>query len=209
MFDSIKKAVIAMDDEKTRESVSIALMKKSDPVEILERGLIAGMQEVASLFARKEYYVPEVLLCSEAFYAGFDIIKPLIKNSSRKPRAKIVFGVVEGDIHDIGKNIVKVMMEAAGYEVIDLGRDVPVIEFIKAIEKENPDILALSSLMTTTMTHMGEIILELEKRKLREGVRVIVGGAPVNEEFAASIKADGYSPDGVSAVKLIQKLVSG
>lgn len=209
MFDSIKQAVIEMDDEKTTESVSTALKEKADPVEILEKGLIAGMKEVADLFARKEYYVPEVLLCSEAFYAGFDIIKQLIKGSSRKPKAKIVFGVVEGDIHDIGKNIVKVMMEAAGYEVIDLGRDVPVSEFVEAVERENPDILAISSLMTTTMPHMGEIILELEKRNMRNAVKVIVGGAPVNEEFAASIKADGYSPDGPSTVKLIEKIVSG
>ena len=209
MFDSIKQAVIEMDDEKTIESVSIALKEKADPVEILEKGLIAGMQEVADLFARKEYYVPEVLLCSEAFYAGFDIIKQLIKGSSRKPKSKIVFGVVEGDIHDIGKNIVKVMMEAAGYEVVDLGRDVLVSEFVEAVERENPDILAISSLMTTTMPHMGEIILELEKRNMRNAVKVIVGGAPVNEEFAASIKADGYSPDGPSTVKLIEKIVSG
>lgn len=209
MFDTLKKAVIEMDDERAREIVSIALEEKTDPVEILEKGLIAGMQEVASLFARKEYYVPEVLLCSEAFYAGFDIIKPLIRKSSRKPKAKVIFGVVEGDIHDIGKNIVKVMLEAAGYEVIDLGRDVPAREFVKAIEEENPDILALSSLMTTTMTHMGDIILELDKRKLRKAVKVIVGGAPVNEEFAASIQADGYSPDGPSAVRLIEKLASG
>lgn len=198
-----------MDDEKTKENVSIALTEKTDPVEILEKGLIAGMQEVADLFARKEYYVPEVLLCSEAFYAGFDIIKPLIKGSSRKPKAKIVFGVVEGDIHDIGKNIVKVMMEAAGYEVIDLGRDVPVSEFVEAVERENPDILAISSLMTTTLHHVSEIILELEKRNMRNAIKVIVGGAPVNQEFASSVKADGYSPDGPSAVKLIEKLVSG
>lgn len=198
-----------MDDETTKRIVFLALEEKTAPVEILEKGLIAGMQEVADLFARKEYYVPEVLLCSEAFYAGFDIVKPLIGRSSRQPKARVVFGVVEGDIHDIGKNIVKVMLEAAGYEIIDLGRDVPANEFIKAVERERPDILALSSLMTTTMTHMRDVIMELEIRDLRNSVKVIIGGAPVNEEFAVSIKADGYSPDGLSAVKLIQKLVSG
>ena len=209
MFELLRKAVIDMDDSKVAALVSQALREKINPVDILEDGLISGMQEVAILFARKEYYVPEVLLSSEAFYAGFDIIKPLIGKSSRKPKAKIAFGVVEGDIHDIGKNIVKVMMEAAGYEVIDLGRDVPVSEFVKAVERESPDILAISSLMTTTMPHMGEIILELEKRNMRNEVKVIVGGAPVNQEFASSVKADGYSPDGPSAVKLIEKLVSG
>lgn len=198
-----------MDDEKTKEIVSRALKKKIDPVEILEKGLIAGMQEVASLFAHKEYYVPEVLLCSEAFYAGFDMIKPLIATSSRRSKAKIVFGVVEGDIHDIGKNIVKVMMEAGGYEVIDLGRDVPSEDFIKSVRTEKPDILALSSLMTTTMVHMADIINELDKNNLRRGLKVIIGGAPVNEEFAASIRADGYSADGPSAIKLIEELLSG
>lgn len=198
-----------MDDEKAIELVSIALKEEIDPVDILEKGLISGMQEVAALFARKEYYVPEVLLCSEAFYAGFDIIKPLIGKSSQRSKAKVVLGVVEGDIHDIGKNIVKVMMEAEGYEVIDLGRDVPIAKFIEAAETEKPDILAISSLMTTTMTHMISIISELEHRKLRDTVKVIVGGAPVNEEFAARIKADGYSPDGPSAVKLLEKLIGG
>jgi dimethylamine corrinoid protein len=209
LLESIKRAVIEMDEEEIGELVFNALKEKIEPVDILEKGLIAGMQEVASLFTRKEYYVPEVLLCSEAFYVGFDLLKPLIGRSSRKPKARIVFGVVEGDIHDIGKNIVKVMMEAAGYEVVDLGRDVPVEDFLKAIDKERPDILALSSLMTTTMTLMADILKELEKRNLRRGLKVIVGGAPVNEEFAASIKADGYSPDGPSAVRLIEKLLSG
>jgi dimethylamine corrinoid protein len=209
LLESIRKAVIEMDDDKVSELVSIALNDNIEPVEILEKGLISGMQEVAGLFARKEYYVPEVLLCSEAFYAGFDLIKPLIAKSSRQPKARIVFGVVEGDIHDIGKNIVKVMMEAAGYEVVDLGRDVPAEEFIRAVSTEKPDILALSSLMTTTMAHMADILNELEKRNLRRGVKVIVGGAPVNEEFADSIRADGYSADGLSAIKLIEQLLSG
>jgi len=209
LLESIRKAVIEMDDNKVSELVSIALNDKIEPVDILEKGLISGMQEVANLFARREYYVPEVLLSSEAFYAGFDIIKPLIAKSSRQPKAKIVFGVVEGDIHDIGKNIVKVMMEAAGYEVIDLGRDVSSEEFIESVRIEKPDILALSSLMTTTMVHMADILNELEKHNLRSEVKVIIGGAPVNEEFAASIQADGYSADGPSAIKLIEELLSG
>lgn len=209
MFELLRKAVIDMDDSKVAALVSQALREEINPVDILEDGLISGMQEVAILFARKEYYVPEVLLSSEAFYAGFDIIKPLIGKSSRKPKAKIVIGVVEGDIHDIGKNIVKVMMEAAGYEVIDLGRDVPYTQFVEAVEREKPDILALSSLMTTTMTQMDMVIKELEQRKLRGDVKVIVGGAPVNHEFAMKIKADGYSLDGPSTVTLIERIIGG
>lgn len=208
-FENIRSAVIEMDDVKVAHLVHEALEKNCRVIEILDNGLIAGMKEVGKLFARKEYYVPEVLLASEAFYAGFDIINPLIKSSARKPKAKVVMGVVEGDIHDIGKNIVKVMMEASGYQVIDLGRDVPTPRFVESVEKERPIVLALSSLMTTTMVHMGDIISELEKMKLRDTVNVIVGGAPVNEDFAKKINADGYSPDATSAVQLLQRLTSG
>jgi dimethylamine corrinoid protein len=208
-FEKIRSAVIAMDDEKVAHLVHEALEKNCRVIDILDNGLIAGMKEVGELFAGKEYYVPEVLLASEAFYAGFNIINPLIKSSARKPKAKVVMGVVEGDIHDIGKNIVKVMMEASGYEVIDLGRDVPTPRFVESVEKERPTVLALSSLMSTTMVHMGDIISELEKKKLRDTVKLIIGGAPVNEYFAKKIKADGYSPDAPSAVQLIQRLTSG
>jgi corrinoid protein of di/trimethylamine methyltransferase len=198
-----------MDDRTVEHLVREALDKNSAAIEILDNGLIPGMKEVGKLFASKEYYVPEVLLASEAFYAGFDILNPLIKTSLHKPKAKVVMGVVEGDIHDIGKNIVKVMMEASGYEVIDLGKDVPTEKFVESIEKEKPAVLALSSLMTTTMTHMGEIIEQLEKHKLRDTVSVIVGGAPVNEEFANKIRADGYSSDAPSAVQLVESITSG
>ena len=208
-FDNIRRAVLEMNDQTVEHLVHEALEKKCDVIDILDNGLIAGMKEVGKLFARKEYYVPEVLLASEAFYAGFNILNPLIKSSQHKPKAKVIMGVVEGDIHDIGKNIVKVMMEASGYEVIDLGKDVPTAKFVTTVEKEKPAVLALSSLMTTTMVHMEEIIKELEKQRLRDTVNVIVGGAPVNEEFAKKIKADGYSSDAPSAVQLVESLTSG
>jgi corrinoid protein of di/trimethylamine methyltransferase len=208
-FISIRNAVIEMDDQTVEHLVYEALDEKCDVIDILDNGLIAGMKEVGKLFSRKEYYVPEVLLASEAFYAGFNILDPFMKSSPHKPKAKVVMGVVEGDIHDIGKNIVKVMFEASGYQVIDLGKDVPVARFVESVENERPTVLALSSLMTTTMVHMGTIISELEKKNLRDTVNVIVGGAPVNEEFAKKIKADGYSPDAPSAVQLIDGITSG
>lgn len=208
-FALIKKSVIAMDDEKVAHLVNQALKENVDPTMILEDGLIAGMKEVGRLFASKEYYVPEVLLASESFYVGFDIINPLIKKTSRKPRAKIVMGVVEGDIHDIGKNIVKVMLEASGFSVIDLGRDVPLSEFIKSVEHEKPTVLALSSLMTTTMEHMEDVINGLKERKLRDTVRVVIGGAPVNQEFAVRIGADGYGKDAAGAVQVMERIISG
>jgi corrinoid protein of di/trimethylamine methyltransferase len=206
-FLQIKKSVIDMDDEKVVQLVDRALKENTDPTAVLENGLIAGMKEVGRLFACKEYYVPEVLLASESFYAGFDIVKPLIKKSSLQARARIVMGVVEGDIHDIGKNIVKVMLEASGFSVIDLGRDVPLSEFIKSVENEKPAVLALSSLMTTTMAHMEDVINGLKERNLRDTVKVVIGGAPVNKEYAEKIGADGYGQDAAGAVQIIGRII--
>jgi dimethylamine corrinoid protein len=208
-FEQIKNAVIEMDDERVERLIRIALAEKLDPGEIIERGLIAGMKEVGRLFACKEYYVPEVLLASESFYVGFNIINPLIKTSSRQPQARVVMGVVQGDIHDIGKNIVKVMLEASGFQVVDLGRDVPLSDFLASVESEKPAVLALSSLMTTTMTYMEDVINALKEKNLRDAVKVVVGGAPVNEEFAVKIGADGYGRDAASAVHLIEKIING
>ncbi len=208
-FDRLKKAVIEMDDKTVRDLVNEGLKDQIDPQYILDEGLIAGIKEVGELFSRKEYFVPEVLLASEAFYAGFHLISPLIKKQNLKKKAKVVIGVVEGDIHDIGKNIVKVLVEASGYNVIDLGKDVPTKRFVETIVKEKPEILAMSSLMTTTMMHMEKVIRELEKRKLRGSVKVVVGGAPVNEDFAEKVKADAYGKDATDAVRIIDNLTSG
>lgn len=205
----IKKAVIELDDDTTKELVTEAIHLNIEPQEILEKGLIAGMKAVGDLFFRKEYFVPEVLLASEAFYAGFNIIKPKIKPARAKQRVKVVIGVVEGDIHDIGKNIVKVMMESSGYEVIDLGQDVSAEKFIDTVAQEKPDVLALSSLMTTTMIHMTDIIRGLEDKRLRSTVKIIIGGAPVNREFAKKIRADGYGKDAADAVRLVETLAGG
>lgn len=208
-LNKIKTAVVAMDETSVRALVESALKEKMPAREVLERGLIAGMKEVGRLFSCQEYFVPEVLLASEAFYAGFDLVSPLLKKENLQPKAKVVIGVVQGDIHDIGKNIVRVMLEASGYRVIDLGDNVATKKFIETVEKETPDVLALSSLMTTTMIQMGEIIQALEKKNLRKKTKVIVGGAPVNEQFAQQIKADGYGKDAAEAVTLIERLTRG
>lgn len=208
IFKNLKKAVIDMDDQTVKKLVKDALEADIDPSEVLNKGLISGMQTVGELFIKKEYYVPEVLLASEAFYAGFNIITPLLKANDQK-KAKVVIGVVKGDIHDIGKNIVKVLVQASGYDIIDLGKDVSVESFIKTVTKEKPAVLALSSLMTTTLIQMEDVINELVKKNLRNGLKVIVGGAPVTEEFAKKIGADGYAEDAARAVKLINKLTCG
>lgn len=205
-LDKIKEAIIELNDRDTKELVANALKENIDPQEILEKGLIAGIKEVGNLFTRKEYFVPEVLLASEAFYSGFNMINPLIKSQILKKKAKIVIGVVEGDIHDIGKNIVKVLVEASGYDVIDLGKDVATEKFINTVAREKPNVLALSSLLTTTMMRMNDIIKGLEQRKLRSNIKVIIGGAPVNQDFAKKIKADAYGKDAADAVRLIEKI---
>lgn len=202
----LKKAVIEMDDKEVSKLVKAALQEHIDLNTVLNKGLIAGMKEVGELFSRKEYYVPEVLLASEAFYVGFNIISPLIKSQPAEKKTKVIIGVVKGDIHDIGKNIVKVLIEASGYDIMDLGKDVSTERFIKAVTIEKPAVLAMSSLMTTTLVHMEEVIEELIKKKMRRSIKVIVGGAPVNEEFANKIGADGYAEDATQAVKLIDKL---
>ncbi len=205
-LDKIKEAIIELNDRDTKELVVNALKKNIDPQEILEKGLIAGIKEVGNLFTRKEYFVPEVLLASEAFYSGFNMIGPLIKSQILKKKAKIVIGVVGGDIHDIGKNIVKVLVEASGYDIIDLGKDVATEKFINTVAREKPNVLALSSLLTTTMMRMNDIIKGLEQRKLRSNIKVIIGGAPVNQDFAKKIKADAYGKDAADAVRLIEKI---
>lgn len=207
-FSLIKKAVIGFEKKKVEELIKEFLERGSKPEEILELGLIPGMKEVGRLFEIKEYYVPEVLLASESFYSGFELIKPLLVGHNPEKKGKLVIGVVQGDIHDIGKNIVKVMLEASGYKIIDLGKDVPNDKFIETVAQEKPEILALSSLMTTTMIQMEEIIKLLNKKKLRKFVKVIIGGAPVNQEYADKIGADGYAEDATGAVKLVERLIA-
>ncbi|MEO0185606.1 MAG: corrinoid protein [candidate division WOR-3 bacterium] len=206
-FSLIKKAIVSFEEDKVKKLVKEFLENGIVAKDILEQGLIPGMKEVGRLFEIKEYYVPEVLLASEAFYAGFEIIKPPLIEQKIEKKAKIVIGVVQGDIHDIGKNIVKVMLEASGYEIIDLGKDVPNEKFVETVVQENPQILALSSLMTTTMIQMETIIKLLNKKKLRKNVKVIVGGAPINQEYADKIGADGCAEDAARAVKLVDKII--
>jgi corrinoid protein of di/trimethylamine methyltransferase len=208
-LSQLSEAIVLMQDDQVIDLVMRALKKNIRTQDILEHGLIPGMKEVGDRFKKKEYYVPEVLLASEAFYAGFNIIQPLLKGDALIRRGKIVIGVVHGDIHDIGKNIVRVLIEAAGFHVVDLGKDVPVGRFIAAVRDEQPDILALSSLMTTTMIKMGEIIRNLEQQELRARLKVIIGGAPVTREFAEKINADAYGGDAADAVAIIENLLGG
>ena len=184
-------------------------VKLGYPVEeAITNGLIDGMNRAGVLYDEEEYFITDILLCSDAMYAGIDVMKPYMEDKAEESKkVKAVIGVVEGDTHDIGKNLVKIMMETAGFEMIDLGRDVTKEQFIETIKKENADLLCMSTLMTTTMSSMEEVIEELKKEGLRESLKVMIGGGPISKRFADKIGADGYSANAVEAVKLANRLM--
>ncbi|MGC8813500.1 cobalamin B12-binding domain-containing protein [Dictyoglomus sp.] len=206
-LEEIANAVIAGNRKKVQELVSKALEKGLNPEEIINNGLLAGMSVIGERFKNNEIFVPEVLVAARLMQAGMDILKPLIAKNSGIIKGKVVIGTVKGDLHDIGKNLVSMMLEGAGYEVIDLGIDVPPEKFVEAIREYNPDIVGMSALLTTTMPYMKVTIDVLEKEGVRRKVKVIVGGAPVTESFAKEIGADGYAPDAPSAVDLVNQLM--
>lgn len=171
--------------------------------------LIQAMSVVGEKFKNNEIYVPEVLIAARAMKAALEVLKPILTETGVKPIGKVVIGTVKGDLHDIGKNLVAMMMTGAGLEVIDLGVDVAPEKFCEAVKNHNPQIVAMSALLTTTMPNMKTTIEKLQEQGLRDKVKVIVGGAPVTESFAKSIGADGYAPDAASAAELAKKFVKG
>lgn len=207
-LQEITTALVELDDVKVKALVKTAIDQGMDPEVILKNGLIPGIEEVGRLFSRKEYFVPEVLVAAEAFYAGFDLLKAVLKKKPFSRPAKILVAVVEGDIHDIGKNIMKILIETAGFEVVDLGRDVRTSTLLDAVRRERPAVICLSALMTTTMTVMPQIINQIKKMAIDWPLKIIVGGAPVTADYAAQINAEGYAPDAGAAVDLIIKLTN-
>jgi 5-methyltetrahydrofolate--homocysteine methyltransferase len=206
-YDALNEAVIKGDGSVVQAEVNKALSEGAKARDILVKGLIGGMGVVGERFGAGEMFLPEVLMSAHAMHQGLDIVKPLLAKSGEKALGSVVIGTVEGDIHDIGKRIVGFMLEGNGYEVTDLGTDVKAEAFVKAIEEHKPDILGMSALLTTTMPNMGKTIDLLKEKGLRGGVKVMVGGAPINEEYARSIGADGYAPEAGSAVELVKKLL--
>ncbi len=195
------------DSSAVKELTRSALLQNISPQRILDDGLTSGMDAIGVKFKNNEVFIPEVLIATRAMKAGMDIIEPLLIQKRIKPKAKIVIGTVKGDLHDIGKKIVCILLERAGYEIIDIGIDVPREKFLKIIKKENPDIVGMSALLTTTMPYMRDVIEAVEKARIRQDVKIIIGGAPVTSSFADEIRADGYAPDGASAVDLVKKLL--
>jgi 5-methyltetrahydrofolate--homocysteine methyltransferase len=188
-------------------AVKSAIKQGIPVVSIMNDGMITAMAEVGRLFEIGEYYVPEMLVAARAMQTGMRILKPFLTDTDIHPAGKVAIGTVQGDYHDIGKNLVKMMLEGAGFEVIDLGVDVSPATFTSIVIKEHVDILAMSALITTTMVNMRPVIEGLEKSNLRQQVKVLVGGAPLTEEFAQQIGADGYAPDASRAVTIAKLLL--
>ena len=196
-----------MDEIATPELCHEALSKKIPAQVILDEGLLRGMEIVSSMYETGEYFVPQLLLCSDALNAGVEVLKPALSTDPQTSPGHIVLGVIAGDAHDIGKGIVRIMLEGAGFTVSDLGRDVAYPDFVDAAVEKNADIIGISSLITTAMTGMEDVIKILEKRGLRERFKVIIGGAPTSPRFAQKIGADGYAPNASAAIELVRSLL--
>jgi 5-methyltetrahydrofolate--homocysteine methyltransferase len=206
LYEEISASVQKGDSDQVKILVEKALAQDLPVEKVLNKGLIAGMNVIGERFKAMDIFIPEVLVSARAMNMGLEMIKPLLAKAKVKARGKVVIGTVRGDLHDIGKNIVAMMLRGAGYEVIDLGADVPKEKFLEHVKKEGADVLAMSALLTTTMIYMREVVEELEKAKLRSKVKVVIGGAPVSRAYADRIKADGYAPDAALAVDLLKRL---
>ena len=207
IFEKLSTAVLEGDAEKTLKLVERGLEKGLSPKEILDNGLIVGMDEVGARFKRGDMFVPEVLMSADSMTAGMVILRPLLVASGAKMLGKILMGTVKGDLHDIGKNLVSMMCEGVGFEVIDIGFNVEPEKFIKAIKQHQPQVVGMSAMLTTTMRAMGHTIKAIEEAGLRDQIKVMVGGAPVDRDFADAIGADGYGSNAPSGADLAKQLV--
>lgn len=203
LYDAILNGDEKLCVRLTRE----ALDEAADPSELINRWMIPAMDEVGRRFEAQEYYIPEILLAARAMKAALEILRPLLAARGQQPTGRVVLGTVKGDLHDIGKNMVGSMLEGAGFEVVDLGIDVPAERFVEAVRSRNPHILALSALLTLTLPEMKKTIEALEQAGLREHVKVLVGGAPVTREYADEIGADGYGENAGAAVSIARLLM--
>ncbi|MEW5909512.1 MAG: corrinoid protein [Thermodesulfobacteriota bacterium] len=208
-FKDIENALLSPDPSHVSELVKTALSQGKEPREILEKGLIAGMDKVGEKMENEEMFIPEVLMAAKAMTAAVALLKPFLGKEKGSARGRVVIGTVRGDIHDIGKNLVAMMLSGLGFEVFDLGSDISPEAFVNAVKEKDADFLAMSALLTTTMPMMKETIKAVEKAGLRHRVKILVGGAPVTQPFCSEIGADGYEPDAGSAAKRAKSMISG
>jgi len=206
-LENLSTHLISGKVEETKKYTQQALDEGLTPKEVLNNGLLVGMAEVGRRFKNNEFYVPEVLIAARAMKGAMAILKPLLTQTGVEPFAKVSLGTVKGDLHDIGKNLVGMMLEGGGFEVIDLGVDVTADKFIASVKEKGAQIIGLSALLTTTMINMKDILKALEAENLRRKVKVIIGGAPVTDAYAHEIGADGYAADAASAVELVKSLL--
>lgn len=207
LIENLKTLIIEGNLAQAPRATQEALQAGVDLQQIIDQGLIKAMEVVGERFSSGELYIPEMLLSAKTMQASLNVLRPMIADMGIKAKAKVVFGTVQGDVHDIGKNLVIMMMQGAGFEVYDLGMDVPPEKFYQAIQTYQPDICCMSALLTTTQGAMGKTIRFLKEKSVRQTVKVMVGGAPITEEFSMGIGADGYAPDAGSAVEKAKELL--
>ncbi len=207
LLKSIQDGILDGDMKKTVDGINTALDAGSTAEMILKNGMIPAMTEVGHLFERGEYFVPELLVAARAMQGGINILKPFLQKEDVKPIGKVVIGTVQGDLHDIGKNLVSILMAGVGLEVFDLGVDVAPGLFVEKVKETSASIVAISALLTTTMIKIPTIIQAFDEAGLRDEVNIMVGGAPITETFAKSVHADGYAPDANQAAKLALQLL--
>ena len=208
LLQKLSDCVFEMEDEEVVDVVKEYIEAGFDAQEGMLLGLVDGMKRASAMYEEGEYFVPELIICSDAMYAGIEELQKYLPNTEGTSAGKIVIGVVEGDTHDIGKNLVRIMLETGGFDVHDLGRDVPIESFVSYVKENEVDIVCMSSLMTTTMPGMEAVIHRLKEEGLREKVKVMAGGAPVSPAFAERIGEDGYSRNAIEAVELAKSLVN-
>jgi 5-methyltetrahydrofolate--homocysteine methyltransferase len=206
-YEGMGKAILEGDEDRVAELVEAAIKEGVSPEQVLNEGLLKGMNVVGDLFKRDELFVPEVILSAKSMKRGTAILQPLMAGNKQETDKVVLLGTVKGDIHDIGKNLVKTLMEGAGFTVTDLGIDIPSETFIEKAREIKPHIVAMSALLTTTMVHMKDVIDGLKEAGLRDQIKIIIGGAPITKAFAAEIGADGTAPDAVTAADLARELL--
>jgi len=206
-FEEMANMVIAGDEEKVAELTQKAVDEGLNPLEIIDDGLMKGMNIVGQRFKVAEMFIPEVLMSAKSMSAGMEIVKPLIVGGEIPSKGKVIIGTVKGDLHDIGKKLVGMIMESAGLIVYDLGIDVTPEQFAEAVREKKPDVVGMSALLTTTMLVMKDTIEVLKEEGLRDSVKILIGGAPVSSDFAKEIGADGWAPDAVSAKDLAFQMI--
>ncbi|HJP27401.1 MAG TPA: corrinoid protein [Dehalococcoidia bacterium] len=209
VFDDLSNMIIVGQHIAAAEWAETELEDGVSPEDIIDKGMIPGMDEIGRRWKEQEIHMPEVLIAARAMQACMAVVKPRLKTTSDTSRGSVAIGTVKGDLHDIGKNLVVMMLEGAGYTVHDLGNDVAPEAFVQAAEENNADVVAMSALLTTTVPMMMETIGALEEAEIRTKVKVMIGGAPVSQDLATQIGADGYAPDGATAVDVISVLLSG